>query len=240
MILAATERELKAIITYVTEFKPVEKNFLCQGGLLYEGRLANIQVQLAVTGIGKSNASMITFQLLEDAEIQLVIQTGCSGAFPQAGIQIGDVVIANREIFADEGVLTQEGFLDLCQIGQPMGTGPLGNPFYNEIPLSAPQLEISVLENGLDFNVNTGPIATISTSTGTADRAHQLYERWQPLAEAMEGAAAALASLRRQKPFIEIRGISNLVGERNREKWEIDRACKNAAKVLIRVIETIK
>ena len=45
----------------------------------------------------------------------------------------------------------------------------------------------------------------------------------------MEGAAAALVAWRQRVRFSEIRGISNMTGNRNRESWKIAEACEAAA-----------
>mgnify|MGYP003310184123 CR=1 FL=1 len=52
------------------------------------------------------------------------------------------------------------------------------------------------------------------------------------LAEAMEGAAVALAANETGCPFVEVRGISNEAGDRDHSRWDIDLACKNAARVV--------
>ena len=53
----------------------------------------------------------------------------------------------------------------------------------------------------------------------------------------MEGASAALVAWKHQVRFSEIRGISNLTGNRNREEWKIPAACEVAARVLAAWIE---
>jgi futalosine hydrolase len=53
----------------------------------------------------------------------------------------------------------------------------------------------------------------------------------------MEGAAVAQACLRYGLDCLEIRGISNLVEERDLEKWEIRRAVEVAQRFILKFIE---
>ena len=75
-----------------------------------------------------------------------------------------------------------------------------------------------------------GPCITASQVTGIdAEDAQELADRWEALAESMEGAAAAHVCALYDVPFLEVRGISNLVGDRDRERWQVRRAVAAAS-----------
>lgn len=95
-------------------------------------------------------------------------------------------------------------------------------------------------EVGGRFAIRYGPMATVSTISGTAEAARELRERWAPLAEAMEGAAAALCCILVRCPFQEIRGISNFVGDRDRTSWDIPTAIEHAAEVAAVLLESAR
>ena len=60
-----------------------------------------------------------------------------------------------------------------------------------------------------------------------------------PFKESMEGAAFFYVSILEKIPFIELRSVSNEVGERNRAKWDIPLALdslKTAVKVLMEAL----
>ncbi|NLC07621.1 MAG: futalosine hydrolase, partial [Syntrophomonadaceae bacterium] len=73
--------------------------------------------------------------------------------------------------------------------------------------------------------VQTGPVLTVSTVTGSATRSAQLAARVpEAAAEAMEGYGVAFAAVEHGIPVVELRAISNLVGPRDRAAWRIKEA----------------
>jgi futalosine hydrolase len=87
--------------------------------------------------------------------------------------------------------------------------------------------------------IKKGPFVTVSTITATDDRARALYARYNPVVEQMEGAAAAHISLLYGIPFVEIRGVSNMAGKRERQAWDMPRACRNCCEALVSFIKGI-
>ena len=78
--------------------------------------------------------------------------------------------------------------------------------------------------------VEAGDCLTMSCVTGTQEQADDLWRRWGALAETMEGAAAAQVCLLYGVPLLEVRAISNLVGDRDRESWDVAGAAARAAR----------
>jgi futalosine hydrolase len=72
--------------------------------------------------------------------------------------------------------------------------------------------------------VLSGRCLTASRVTGLAAEAAVLLERWGALAESMEGAAAAHICALYRVPFLEVRGISNVITDRDRASWQVERA----------------
>ena len=54
-----------------------------------------------------------------------------------------------------------------------------------------------------------------------------LQKKFKPLVESMEGAALHYICLMEKIPFLQIRGISNYIGERNKKKWNMKDAINN-------------
>ena len=73
-----------------------------------------------------------------------------------------------------------------------------------------------------------GPFLTSERVTASAGRAQRLERLYGAVCENMEGAAAAQVAVIYRVPFAELRGISNVVGPRERSSWKIDEAADNA------------
>jgi futalosine hydrolase len=111
-------------------------------------------------------------------------------------------------VHADLGAETAEGFVSMAELGW----GPVR---YLLDPVLA--AEFSRRTGAL-----TGTVLTVSTATGTQQRADQLLAGHpDAVAEAMEGVGVYLAAARAGVPFAEIRTIANPVGPRQRESWRI-------------------
>jgi len=200
------------------------------------------EVHLRVTGVGKVSSALETARAVRELRPSRVIQLGCAGSFPSRDVSVGDVVIATEEILGDEGVETPEGFLTLEELGLPSASRG-ATAVYNRVPTAAPSAAlVEALRRRFpdDFKLVTGPLVTVSSASGTDDRARLLESRWQPVAESMEGAAAAVACWMEGLPFHEIRGVSNRAGKRDRASWDVDTACSNAARVTLALLELLR
>jgi futalosine hydrolase len=69
-------------------------------------------------------------------------------------------------------------------------------------------------------DVVTGPLLTVSTVTGTRARADELARRHGAVAEAMEGWGVLAAALPHGLPVLEVRTVSNLIGDRDPATWD--------------------
>jgi futalosine hydrolase len=72
--------------------------------------------------------------------------------------------------------------------------------------------------------VIAGPCLTVSRVSGLQAEGEELARRWGAVAESMEGAAAAHICALYAVPFLEIRGISNMVVDRERASWRVEEA----------------
>ncbi len=77
---------------------------------------------------------------------------------------------------------------------------------------------------------------TLSTCTGTTARARDLEERYHGLCENMEGAAVAQVAELHNIPWIEVRGISNIVEDRDLQKWDIPSAAHAAQQAVLHIL----
>jgi futalosine hydrolase len=203
------------------------------------GTIGNIPVAICVGGVGKINAAAATAAMIERLEPQLIINTGCAGAYMDSGLSIGDLVIANFEVLGDDGSITSAGWLDLQAMQLPYFKS-ISQLYFNEIPLSGNAIK-SALKVATHYGiaVTVGRSATVSTCSGSLEQGDLLAVRCNAITENMEGAAVALTSLRYNIDCLEIRGISNMVEERNMDSWNIKLAVRNAQDFVLKYLEEL-
>lgn len=211
---------------------------------LFSGKIGSKDVIYGLSGIGKTNAAHTASCLIRDFSPGLIINFGIGGAYPSAGLKIGDIAVAEREIYGDEGFADRSGFHGAEHIGIPL-LKKGRKSFFNEFPMdkrfTQKAVKISRAAAG-NFSpalaIKSGIFITVSTCTGTKKKALEMRERFGALCENMEGAAIAHIATMYDIPCIEIRGISNIVEDRDTGRWEIRRASENCQKLLIDFLES--
>jgi len=209
--------------------------------LLVEGTIGAERIILCVGGMGKINASHTATLMLARFDPEALVVFGIGGAYPSSGAGIGDLAIAKEEIAGDEGVLTREGFKDTGYIGIPL-LKTATSRFYSTYPSSVPLVHrslqaLATYRNSGQGKIHVGSFVTLSTCTGTATRARELEERYHGLCENMEGAAVAHVAELHGVPWLEVRGISNIVEDRDLTKWDIPKAAGAAQQAVQQILE---
>lgn len=236
--------EGKVIIDSLTDCRDIS-------GSVVMGNLYNKLIIVAITGVGKVNAAHISTKVFEKLLSEhpaklpdIVISMGIGGAYPASGLSVGDIAVAIEETYGDEGVISKDGFKDMSEIGLPIFSLNEDNQtkIYNRIELddklSKKAFEIiRNLEIGADCK--KGVFITVSSCSGTLKRAEELKRAFNGLCENMEGASIAHISKIYRLPMIEVRGISNIVEDRDKEKWNINLASRNCQEAVLAVLKEI-
>jgi futalosine hydrolase len=195
------------------------------------GALGDTPVVLLAGGMGKTNAAQAATALLETTAVAGVVSFGVGGAFVGSGLQPGDVALATGEIYGDEGVDTPGGWISTESIGIPLVEHAGGRRCFNEFTLAAGLVEGAARALAdQQIVVRTGPFVTVSCCSGTLARGAELERRFGALCETMEGAAVAHVCTLYEVPFLELRGISNLVTDRDLSSWRLREAADAAAR----------
>ena len=196
--------------------------------------------QLLITGIAAVNtAHALSRSFALDGLPNLVIQTGIAGAFVPAQVPVGSVLLATEELYADVGVITPDGWLSSEAIGIPLVPATDRHPArFNHFLVDSPLVQRAAAVCG-PLITRTGRFITLSTVTGVRSIGDDLYTRFGALCESMEGAAAAHVCALHDVPFLELRGISNLVEDRDRSKWRIKEAAEAAQRATLRLLEHV-
>jgi len=195
----------------------------------FVSRNGSRRVIFAVTGIGTANAASAATALIHLFSPELIINTGCAGAYAGSGLTIGDLAMATEEVFAEEGVATTEGWKSLEYMGIPL-LDLEGMRYFNEVPLSRSSAELALsvaARHGIPLM--PGRFLTVAACSGTVARGRELRRRFDAICENMEGAAVALVAARYAIDCLEVRGVSNQVEDRDLSRWDIPRAAAKAA-----------
>jgi len=220
------------------------------------------RVALAVSGLDKVNAAHLLTCILQAMKPppRLVLQTGIAGALPSVGefapAAIGDVVLATQEAYSDTGTSTPHGWRSARELGWPVALfdgeetggvfaldGPLVTAAMEAVAAAAAREDedaFAAIRPEQHPRVFAGPCITASQVTGVNSEAEELAERWEALAESMEGAAAAHVCALYRVPFLEVRGISNLVGDRDRAHWQVRRAVAAATWATRAIVDSVQ
>lgn len=196
------------------------------------GQLDGVPVVLLTAGMGKANAAQALTALLETREVHGVIGFGIAGAYPGSSLKTGRVALASAEIYGDEGVEAPGGWLGTDEIGIPL-LERTGLERFNIFPLPAGRVEAArcALETA-GIRVAAGPFVTVSCCSGTQARGAELAARWGAICETMEGAALTHICELYTMPFLEVRGISNAVEDRDLSRWRLREAADAAARAV--------
>ncbi|NPA15217.1 MAG: futalosine hydrolase [Deferribacteres bacterium] len=169
---------------------------------------------LAITGVGKVNAAVVSYHILSKGRWKEIILFGIGGSYSRLEADIGEVIAATCEIYGDEGVCHEKGFEPLGYVKDRMEMKPPPTP------------------------LKMGDFITLSCIPGSIKLAERIKKRFpSALCENMEGAAVAhVASIFNTK-ITEIRAISNIAGERDKKRWEIEKAVENLTRKLVEILE---
>lgn len=211
----------------------------------YKGRIQDKSVIYIVSGIGKTNASRGTTLLIEKFSPCLIVNFGVGGAYPSSGLKIGDIAVAEKEIYGDEGIYLKNGFHTAEAIGIPLLV-KARRRYFNKFQLDKKLLDkalkssnLVTRHSSLVTHVKSGTFVTLSTCTGTLKRAKELEKTFHAICENMEGAAVAHVCTLYEIPMVEIRGISNVVEDRDKKKWNLKLASENCQKVVIEFLKRL-
>lgn len=172
-----------------------------------------------ITGVGTAATVYHVMQELQQRKPVFMLQAGIAGSFDES-LSLGQAVVINADRFADLGVHENDQWNDVFDMSltepglHPYSNGWLINPHHDLLSAAGLPMVKSI---------------SINEITTNSTRIRQLRDKYSPSIESMEGAAFHYVCLQQNIPFIQLRTISNYVGERNKEKWKLQLAIENLA-----------
>lgn len=185
--------------------------------------------ELLVTGIGSIASAYQLANFIIRKSPGYMLQAGIGGSF-NTTLQLGDTVIIRDDITGDMGVEENNLFRDLFDMGfiepdtKPYTEGRLINPYITDL-----QRYGLPIVHGI----------TVNEITSSQQRINLLREKYNCDIESMEGAAFHHVCLQENIPFLQLRSISNYIGERDKGNWKLKESITNLNQALIKIIQQI-
>ena len=186
----------------------------------------NKRADVLITGVGiPATVFNLTKQLLKK-NYDLVIQAGIGGTF-SADFEKGTVVIIEKDAFGDIGIDEKGNYKTVFEAG-----------FINsdEFPFTGGWL-VNHHESIQNLHLRPATAITVNKITDDTVQITKLVEKFNPQVESMEGAALHYVCLQQKINFLQLRSISNAVGERDKQKWKMNEAIANLNSELKKLIE---
>ncbi len=183
--------------------------------------IAAPQLASLICGVGPVQAGIVLAAHLASNAYDLIINSGIAGGFAPAA-PIGSGVVVTAEHYVELG----------REDGVPLQLPPPAQLQSRcALPVFAQLGSIQALR---------GPALTSATVTTSETRASELRQRYPGvLCESMEGFALASAAAMAQTPFIELRGISNRVGDRANSGWDLAAGLASTAQLTRAVLQAL-
>jgi futalosine hydrolase len=239
VILVATRMEIEPFLQVAT----IKEETLSPAGraMVDLGVIERQRVLVLVTGPGIINTAQALTVALERFKPKVVIQAGIAGVFKEAGLEPGDVGIAEWETYIHTGVEDPQIAHGITPLPFDLVQG-IPESRKGRFPVSQQHADhaLKILTQGFsreELTVMKAGIITVSTVTAGDASAQRLFLSFdQPCMEAMEGAAAAQVAALYKVDFMEIRIGSNRVGIRDKSLWQIPLAVDRLSTALLLVI----
>lgn len=196
---------------------------------LYTEKSKRFKIYFHQSGVGTLASCFSITKLIAEEKPDLILQVGMAGCF-DANMNLGKVVVVNKEIEGNTGVEENGKWRDLfnLKLEKP------NYPPYEKRTLPNPHIEKL---NLLKLKAVTG--VTVNEITTRKERMKQLIKKYDPVIETMEGAALHYACRNTNTSFLQMRTISNYVGERDKSKWMIKDALDNLNDALLKYIDKL-
>ena len=208
---------MKIIITSATEFEvAVSKQKIKTN--------KGLNISFVVTGVGMLATAINLSKTIYEQQPDFILQAGIAGCF-DTSILLGKTVLVEEEFLGDLGVEENGKWKDVFDLGLIKSNV---KPFKKKGIINAEIKEFNYLDLPTVKSVTVNQIST--------DKNHiqQLIKKYNPCIETMEGAALHYVCNLYKIPYLQIRSISNYIGERDKSKWKIKLAIENLNQHLLK------
>jgi futalosine hydrolase len=191
---------------------------------------SKLKLSFHATGLGMLASGVKLTQLVTAHKPDLIIQMGIAGTYIKTE-PLGKVMVVASESMADLGVREKGIFTDLFD-NQLIKE--------NEAPFKKRKLINPAIRSLNVLKSDTAAAVTINEITTSPKRIKEIVAAHNPVLESMEGAALHYVGGLTKTPFIQIRAISNYVGERNKAKWKLTESIEQLEAYVLTYLATLE
>lgn len=191
LVCAATGKEIQSTVQQIAEKK-------------FSGT-----IDVLITGVGLTATTYYLSKQVLSKRPQLMIQAGICGSISDKANN-GDVVIIENESIGDQMVYEDGKWKSLFELGlcegnkHPWTNCKLYNPYLDQFPVAGMK------------KVNSVSVNEITTNK---EKIEHYKNNLQADVESLEGAALHYVAIMESIPFLQVRAVSNAIGERDKSKW---------------------
>ena len=185
---------------------------------------AKHNIQICYTGVGMMATALSLLNKINTLKPDLIIQIGIAGSFNEHDT-LGKVYCIKKEQYGDLGVWENDGWKDVYDMKLSEGKNEFINKYLPEYNLT-----------------NLTEVNAITVNAVTTDKRmiEALQQKYNPAIETMEGLALHYVCLQNEIPFIQIRAVSNYIGERDKTKWKMKESIRNVNNALVDYLEKLE
>ena len=195
----------------------------------YAGTNKRFSVGFHESGIGLLASSVSLMKMFVQETPSLIIQVGIAGCFDKK-VPLGKVFAVKDDFAGDIGVMENKVWKDLFDL-------KLDKP--NDAPYEKKSLPNPWLSQYNLLNLPTKKGVTVNNISTDKNKIDLYSGRYKATLESMEGAALHYMGRDLNIPFIQIRAVSNYVGERNKAKWNMQEAIYNLNETLLQYLDAL-
>jgi futalosine hydrolase len=224
LVVAATVLELEPLRAHL-DLTPVASAW----DEAVSAECGGTSVVLQALGLGKANTAAGLVAALAAWRPRAVVQVGIGGAYLGSFLSVGTVAVADEDLDLGLGLRDASGWRGLDAIGFALTPARAGRPERGNAVPTHPGLT-AALRRVADLP----PVrfATVETLTADVEDGGALARRHDVSVESMEGVAAAQVCDRLGVAFAQVRGVSNIVGDRDRARWDVRAAVHRSCDVV--------
>jgi futalosine hydrolase len=221
LVIGATELELAPLRAVLARPVHVRSAWATAD----RGHVGDLDVVVAALGVGKARTAAGLSLAIAAWRPRAVLQVGIGGAYLGSFLSVGLTMLADVDLELDLGIAGAEGWADFEALRVPLLPADGGG---TRTDRAAPTDERWTGMLAELSGLPRGRFATLDAVTADVERGAAMQRRFDVSIESMEGAAAAAVAERLGVPFAELRAVSNLVGDRDRARWDLRGAIRAA------------